>query len=111
MKPAAAARWLLLALAGVYTHVFLDWLNNYGVRLLTPFSWQWFYGDRSSSSIRGYGCAGGVWLAQPGGADDRRVGARMVTACYILVMVMSARAARGIVEHVWRETHGVAPVR
>ena len=36
---------MLLALVGVYSHVFLDYLNNYGVRLLTPVSWQWFYGD------------------------------------------------------------------
>lgn len=36
---------LLLAFVGVYSHVFLDYLNNYGVRLLTPINWQWFYGD------------------------------------------------------------------
>ena len=28
-----------------YSHVFLDFLNNYGIRLLTPFEWRWFYGD------------------------------------------------------------------
>ena len=27
------------------SHPFLDWLNNYGVRLLMPFSDRWFYGD------------------------------------------------------------------
>ncbi|MGE5198160.1 MAG: metal-dependent hydrolase, partial [Rhodospirillaceae bacterium] len=27
------------------SHPFLDWLNNYGVRLLMPFSERWFYGD------------------------------------------------------------------
>ena len=33
--------WLLaLAYAGVYSHVGLDFLNNYGVRLLAPFDWQ-----------------------------------------------------------------------
>jgi inner membrane protein len=39
--------WALLALAalGVLSHPFLDWLNNYGVRLLMPFSDRWFYGD------------------------------------------------------------------
>ena len=26
-------------------HVFMDWLNSYGVRLLKPFSDRWFYGD------------------------------------------------------------------
>ena len=36
---------LLLAYIGVLGHVFMDWLNSYGVRLLMPFSNQWFYGD------------------------------------------------------------------
>ena len=34
-----------LAAVGVLSHPFLDWLNNYGVRLLMPFSERWFYGD------------------------------------------------------------------
>src|SRR5262245_22854613 len=38
--------WLLaLSYVGVASHVFLDYLNNYGVRLLAPFDWTWFYGD------------------------------------------------------------------
>lgn len=36
---------LLLAYVGVLTHPFLDWLNSYGIRLLMPFSQEWFYGD------------------------------------------------------------------
>ena len=44
--PPFRAGWtLLLSYIGVYSHVFLDYLNNYGVRLLTPFDWTWFYGD------------------------------------------------------------------
>jgi inner membrane protein len=35
----------LLALIGTLSHPVLDWLNNYGVRLLEPFSSRWFYGD------------------------------------------------------------------
>lgn len=34
-----------LAYIGVGSHLFLDWLNTYGVRLLMPFSESWFYGD------------------------------------------------------------------
>lgn len=34
-----------LSVLGVVTHPFLDWLNNYGIRLLMPFSGEWFYGD------------------------------------------------------------------
>ncbi len=38
--------WLLaLAFIGTLSHPALDWLNNYGVRFLEPFSSQWFYGD------------------------------------------------------------------
>jgi inner membrane protein len=38
--------WLyLLALIGTLSHPALDWLNSYGIRLLEPFSSQWFYGD------------------------------------------------------------------
>ena len=36
---------LLISYVGVLSHVFLDYLNNYGVRLLMPFSGRWFYGD------------------------------------------------------------------
>jgi inner membrane protein len=38
--------WLLaLAYIGCFSHPALDWLNNYGIRLLEPFSPRWFYGD------------------------------------------------------------------
>jgi inner membrane protein len=38
--------WLYaLAFIACLTHPALDWLNVYGIRLLEPFSSQWFYGD------------------------------------------------------------------
>lgn len=38
--------WLLaLAYIGCLSHPALDWLNNYGIRMLEPFSHRWFYGD------------------------------------------------------------------
>jgi len=38
--------WLLaLAYIGCLSHPAMDWLNVYGIRLLEPFSSQWFYGD------------------------------------------------------------------
>ncbi|MDG2004650.1 MAG: metal-dependent hydrolase [Novosphingobium sp.] len=38
--------WLFgLAFVACLTHPALDWLNNYGIRLLEPFSSEWFYGD------------------------------------------------------------------
>ena len=39
-------KWLfLLSFIGCLTHPALDWLNVYGIRLLEPFSREWFYGD------------------------------------------------------------------
>jgi inner membrane protein len=38
--------WLYaIAFIGCLSHPFFDWLNVYGIRLLEPFSSQWFYGD------------------------------------------------------------------
>jgi inner membrane protein len=38
--------WLLaLAFIGCLSHSLFDWFNSYGIRLLEPFSSQWFYGD------------------------------------------------------------------
>lgn len=38
--------WLLaLCVIGALSHPLFDWFNNYGIRLLEPFSSQWFYGD------------------------------------------------------------------
>lgn len=36
---------LLLAYIGTLSHPALDWLNSYGIRLLEPFSSQWYAGD------------------------------------------------------------------
>lgn len=43
--PARVGGLLLLAYLGTWLHVFMDFLNSYGVRLLMPFSNRWFYGD------------------------------------------------------------------
>src|SRR5215210_5776346 len=40
-----AGQILLLSYIGVLLHVFMDFTNSYGVRLLMPFSDRWFYGD------------------------------------------------------------------
>jgi inner membrane protein len=43
--PVDAGATLLIACIGVVSHPALDWLNTYGIRLLMPFSGEWFYGD------------------------------------------------------------------
>ena len=43
--------WLrlwLLSLVGIASHLILDWTNSYGVRLLLPFSNEWFHLDLNS---------------------------------------------------------------
>lgn len=45
-RAAVRPGWLLaLAYIGTLSHPAFDWLNTYGVRVLEPFSSQWFYGD------------------------------------------------------------------
>jgi inner membrane protein len=44
-EPADAWAILAASVVGVLSHPFMDWLNNYGVRLLMPFDDRWFYGD------------------------------------------------------------------
>ncbi|MCG6120166.1 MAG: metal-dependent hydrolase [Blastomonas sp.] len=36
---------LILAYIGTLSHPALDYMNNYGIRLLEPFAPRWFYGD------------------------------------------------------------------
>ena len=45
LAPVTAGATLLIACIGVVSHPMLDWLNTYGIRLLMPFSREWFYGD------------------------------------------------------------------
>ena len=43
--PARAGPLLALTAIAIVSHPTLDWLNNYGLRWLMPFSGRWFYGD------------------------------------------------------------------
>jgi len=99
---------LLLAFVGVYSHVFLDYLNNYGVRLLTPINWQWFYGDAIFivDPWMWIMMAVGIWLAGSHGRPRPARVALIVISCYIAVMLISGRIARGIVADTWRRSHG-----
>lgn len=105
--------WLLaLSYFGVLSHVFLDFLNTYGVRLLTPFSNRWFYGD-AVFIIDPW-----LWLVLGLGTFAARKGRRWparaaltLATIYIAVMLVSARAARAIVEERWVEAVGSAPLK
>jgi inner membrane protein len=105
--------WLIaLSYLGVLSHVFLDYLNSYGVRLLMPFTHRWFYGD-ALFIIDPW-----LWLVLGAGAFfagvRRRWPARAglaLSTVYIVAMLVSARAARSIVEDRWVEAMGSAPLK
>ena len=112
--PAHRARWwplLLLAYVGVLSHVFLDLMNNYGVRLLMPFSNHWFYGDTLFIVDPWlWGMLGaGIWLARRQGRFRPARVALVVSVVYIAVMIGSARAARADVLEAWRQEHRSEP--
>ena len=102
---------LLLSYAGLLLHVFMDFLNNYGVRLLFPFDRRWFYGDTLFiiDPWLWLVLGGGVWWAR---RKHSPAPARLAVAAaglYIAVMLMSARAARDIVADAWTAANGAPP--
>jgi inner membrane protein len=106
------AGWtLLLALVGVYTHVFLDLLNNYGVRLASPVSWRWFYGDAVFiiDPWIWIVLAMGVWMTGRRRHPRPARVALAVVAGYLVVMLASGWAARAVVSNAWTRVHGAAP--
>jgi inner membrane protein len=110
--PPLHAGWLLaLSYIGVYLHVFLDYLNNYGVRFLSPVEWRWFYGDAVFivDPWLWLALGVGIWLARRQRAAAPARASLVFAACYIAVMLVAARAARTVVAEVWRETRGVEP--
>ena len=102
---------LLLSYIGVLSHVALDVLNNYGVRLLMPFSGRWFYGDAVFILDPWLWLILGIGIWRAFNHDDVRAarGALIIATIYILAMVVSARLARGIVLDDWRARHGGPP--
>ncbi|HEX4874481.1 MAG TPA: metal-dependent hydrolase [Sphingorhabdus sp.] len=82
--------WLLaLAYIGTISHPALDWLNNYGIRLLEPFSSQWFYGDTLFIIDIWVWIAliAGVWISrrrEKAGRDDWR---KPATAAFVSIFL------------------------
>ncbi|MDE1468280.1 metal-dependent hydrolase [Aurantiacibacter sp. D1-12] len=87
--------WLYgLAFLGCLTHPALDWLNVYGIRLLEPFSSQWFYGDTLFIiDVWLWGLMGlGLWwsLRKEKRGGDWRKTARVVLAAALAYIGMNA---------------------
>lgn len=111
--PIRARGLLLLAYAGVLSHVFLDLLNTYGVRLLMPFSNRWFYGD-SVFIIDPWlwlALGVGVWLTARRGVATAARHALTLALIYIVAMWMNGRLARSLVLDEWRTMRGGDPIR
>jgi inner membrane protein len=102
---------LLLCYAGVLSHVGMDWLNTYGVRLLMPVSPRWFYGDAVFiiDPWLWLTLGAGVIAARRRGSDGPARAAGLAAGIYILLMVASASAARAYLSAAWTEGHGRPP--
>lgn len=102
---------LALAYAGVLLHVGMDWLNNYGIRLLMPFSGRWFYGD-AVFIIDPW-----LWLALGLGVivARRRMSRRPariavgLASLYVALMIAASFAARARVAAAWTAVNGRRP--
>ena len=93
---------LLLSYIATWLHVFMDWLNSYGVRLLMPFSNRWFYGDAlfivDPILYLMFGVAIvwsriGIARAQPSPSRPARIGL-VAAGVYVTVMLASNTWAR-----------------
>ena len=112
-EPSRANPLALLALCyiGVFSHVLLDYLNNYGIRLLMPFSGRWFYGDAV------FIVDPWLWLMFGAGVfwarralSNRPAQVALALACvYIAGMLWLAAASRRIVLDAWTMAHGKEP--
>jgi len=112
VAPARVGALLLLSYLGVLSHVGLDWLNNYGVRLLMPFDGRWFYGDTLFiiDPWLWLALGVGVWLARRVDTVWHARWALLAAGCYIIAMCAAAHVARGIVLDHWQAAGGVSPV-
>jgi inner membrane protein len=99
---------LLLSYLGVLLHVFMDYLNNYGVRLLMPFQPRWFYGDTLFiiDPWLWVALGAGVWLARRQGSPRPARGALLASTLYVVMMMVSAAAARTVVANAWTAANG-----
>ena len=102
---------LLLSYLGVLVHVAMDLLNNYGVRLLMPFSQHWFYGDVLFiiDPWMWLLLGAGIWLARRWRSARPTRGALLLAGIYVLAMIVNARLARAEIVDRWQQVAGRPP--
>jgi inner membrane protein len=102
---------LALTFLGVLSHLFLDYLNAYGIRLLTPLSDRWFYGDALFVVdpwlwlILG----AGVVLARRRRSPVPAAAALGIATFYTVAMLALSSAGQAVVLRAWHDAHGTAP--
>jgi inner membrane protein len=97
LRRAVPRELLLLSTISILTHPTLDWMNEYGMRWLMPFSGRWFYGD-TLFIIDPWLWAAlglGVALARRSGTRPARV-ALLAATGYVLAMVAVGAVSRRI---------------
>jgi inner membrane protein len=94
-RQAVPGALLLLSAVSILTHPTLDWMNEYGMRWLMPFSGRWSYGD-TLFIIDPW-----LWLVLGAGVVlSRRFGSRVanvalaVSAVYVIAMLGLGAAGR-----------------
>ena len=109
--PLRAGRLLALSYLALYSHLFLDFLNNYGVRLLSPLEWRWFYGDAVFilDPWLWLMLGVGVWMARRTRTAQPAALALGIATGYVLVMLGSAAVSREAVIREWRASRGYDP--
>jgi inner membrane protein len=102
---------LLLSYVGILLHVAMDLLNNYGVRLLMPFSQRWFYGDVLFiiDPWLWITLGAGIWLARRWRSVRAARVSLLVATMYVLAMLVSARLARAEILDRWQQIAGRPP--
>jgi inner membrane protein len=111
-EPPLSAAWLLaLSYLGLYSHVFLDFLNTYGIRLLAPLEWRWFYGDAVFilDPWLWLALGAGIWISRRRLSPVPARAALALAVVYIGVMLATGRAAHDAVLDAWRAQRGGEP--
>lgn len=110
--------WLLaLAYIGCLSHPLFDWFNSYGIRLLEPFSSQWFYGDTLFIIDIWLWAAliAGVWISirreRKGSANWTRpaVAGSLAICAYLLANGLITGRAERLTTAAFEQNYGMIP--